>query len=147
MLEGFAAWRAMLHVSEWTGLSLGALAGLAALIWFVPLARQLAIVGMLLVFAAWIGLVHGEATGRADTQKQWDAEREAAIAAQQQRDAQIEQDLEAKYQPLLAELRKQSDERRAQGDQYETTIRRLAQNSHTAGGCQLGAAADRVRKP
>jgi PUCC protein len=49
MFEGLqaivAAWRAVAHISEWIGLSVGALAGLGALVYFDPPARKAAIGG------------------------------------------------------------------------------------------------------
>ena len=141
-----AAWREVLHVSEWTGLSIGALAGLGALIWFVPLARRLAIAGIVLVLVAWASLVHGDAVGRADLQQQWDAARAAAEAAQVARDAAIEQRLAQTYQPQLAELQQQADERTARGDAYEHKILELLAADPAVATCQLGAAANRVRR-
>ena len=32
----FSAWRAVFHISAWTGLSLGALAAIAAVVWYDP---------------------------------------------------------------------------------------------------------------
>jgi len=75
-----AAWREILHISAWTGLSLGALAGLAALFYFVPLARKLAVAGAITVLVGWFGLIHGDAVGRADVQMQWNDAKAAALS-------------------------------------------------------------------
>jgi len=117
MFEGLqdiaAAWRTILHVSEWSGLSIGALAAGALLIYLVPASRKLVILGAILVLVGWICLIHGDRVGRADVHAEWDAAKAAAAAAQAKRDADIGQELEAKYQPKLADLQKQA--RRAQG--------------------------------
>jgi hypothetical protein len=145
-----AAWREILHISAWTGLSLGALAGLAALFYFVPLARKLAVAGAITVLVGWFGLIHGDAVGRADVQMQWNDAKAAALKAQTERDDQVEQSLKAKYEPKLAELQQQSDAHKARGDSYEQKLQHLAAQkrpSPAAGAsCQLGAAADRVPK-
>lgn len=143
--NAFGAWREILHVSEWTGLSVGALAGLGALFYFVPLARKLAIAAAVTVLVGWGGMIHGDAVGRADLQKQWDAAKAAATAAQNARDAEVEKELEQKYQPKLADLQKQSDERKARSDTYERQIINLLAKTPPAAGCLLGAAASRVR--
>jgi hypothetical protein len=142
---GLAAWRQLLHLSEWTGLSLGALAGLGALAWYVAPMRKLAIVGGLAVAAGWAGLVHGDAVGRADLQKQWDAAKLAAAAAARQRDAAAAQDLEAKYQPIIAGLQQQADDRDNQVKDYERKMLELLAATPASGSCRLGAAALRLR--
>ena len=38
----FQAWQTVVHISEWTGMSIGALAALVAIIWFVPPLRTVA---------------------------------------------------------------------------------------------------------
>lgn len=149
--EGLSAWREIVHVSEWTGLSLGALAGLGALIYFVPLARKLAIAAAITVLVGWACLIHGDATGRADVEAQWADARKAAIAAEADRDAMAELKLEAKYQPQLIDLQKQSDARKARSDSYERQIMALLAKSPAGKGpspnsCLLGVAADRLRR-
>ena len=149
MFEGLqdiaAAWRTIAHLSEWTGLSVGALAGLAALAYFVPLARRIAIAAGLSVAIAWAALMHGDAVGRADVQKQWDDAKAAAVKAEAERDAAVERELEQKYQPALADLQKQSDDHKAKADSYESKIAALAKRAPASGHCLLGAAADRLR--
>jgi hypothetical protein len=146
--SALAAWRTIVHISEWSGLSIGALAAGAALVYLVPPARKLVIIGAITVLVGWVCLIHGDKVGRADLQKQWDDAKAAAEQAQTERDATIERDLETKYQPQLAELQKQSDERKAKADSYEKKIALLAKNpkSTAAPGCELGAAAVRVRR-
>jgi hypothetical protein len=136
MFELFSAWREVLHLSEWTGLG--------ALVYFVPLARKLAIAGAVLVLVGWAGLVHGDAVGRADLQKQWDDSKAAAAVAQKARDADVARELEQKYQPQLEALQKQSAERKSRSDAYESKILALLAKSPGATSCQLGAAAVRV---
>lgn len=156
MSEGFlsalSAWREVLHVSEWTGLSIGALAGLAALFIYVPFARRLAIEGAIVVAVGWFCLVHGDKVGRADVEVQWADARAAAIAAEQERDAMVEQNLEQTYQPKLAELARLAEQRKARSDDYERGIKALLAKmpaaAKAAAGtvCELGAAADRMRR-
>lgn len=146
----FASYREILRVSEWTGLSIGLLAGLAALFWFVPLARKIAVLIAINVLIAWFCLMHGDAVGRADVSAQWNDARAAALKAQTERDDQVEQSLKATYEPKLAELQAQSDAHKARGDSYEQKLQAIAAQKHpspaAAAGCQLGAAADRMPK-
>src|SRR5262249_27315098 len=65
-----AAWRTITHISEWTGLSLGALAACGAVLYFEPAARQVAIGGAVAVGIGWTCLVHGHAVGVADRDAQ-----------------------------------------------------------------------------
>lgn len=149
MFEGIstavAAWREILHISEWTGLSLGALAGLGALFYFVPLARKLAVAAAITVVVGWGGLIHGEATGRADLQKQWDQAKATAEKAQAERDAGVDEQLKSKYGPQLLALQKQASDNKERADAYESKMVGLLAKSPAGPGCQLGAAADRVR--
>jgi hypothetical protein len=70
-----AAWREVLHISEWSGLSAGALVGLGFLVYLVPLARQFAGVAALFIVTGWGALIYGDHIGRADLQAQWNAEK------------------------------------------------------------------------
>lgn len=150
--EVASAWREILHVSEWTGLSVGALAGLAALFYFVPIARKLAVLLAINVLIAYICLLAGNAVGTGDTKKEWQAERDAAAAAQQKREADIAHQLEDTYQPQLAELKQLSDARKEKADAYERQISDLSKKSPAVrSACELGDAArrpaGRVRGP
>lgn len=143
VIDAAASWRGILHVSEWTGLSLGALASIALLVYLDPRVLKPAIllaIGLLLLYG---GTLYGDHTGRADVEAQWADAREAAIKADQERDTMIEQKLEAKYQPQLAALQKLADERNARAAANE---RKIATNSKAParGACLLGAAANRV---
>src|SRR5580704_8003828 len=99
MFEGLqdlaAAWRTVAHISEWTGLSIGALAAGAALFYFVPLARKAVVIGGVVVVVGFLGTIHGDRVGRADLQAQWDDARAKAVEAEKKRDADIERTLEA----------------------------------------------------
>jgi hypothetical protein len=143
-----SAWRTILHISEWSGLSIGALGAGAVLVYFVPLARKFVIGGAVLVLVGWVCLIHGDKVGRADVHAQWDEAKAAAVEAQKARDATIGHELEQKYQPQLAELQKQSDERKARADSYERKIIALLAKTPTktasAGRCELGDAALRM---
>lgn len=143
-----SAWRTILHVSEWSGLSIGALAAGAALIYLVPASRKLVIIGAGVVLVGWFCLIHGDRVGRADVNAQWADARKAAIAADQERDALAELKLERKYQPQLIDLQKQADARKARADAYErqilTMLSKPASKGSAAAVCELGAAANRV---
>jgi hypothetical protein len=150
-----SAWRTIVHVSEWSGLSIGLLAAGAALVAFVPIARKPVIAAAVLVMVGYVGLIHGDRVGRADVHAQWADARKAAIEADTQRDAMVEQKLEQSYQPKLAELQKQSAERKARSDAYEQRIlAMLAKPAAAKGGpaagaaaaCKLGPRADRVQR-
>jgi len=138
-----SAWRTILHVSEWSGLSVGALAAGAGLVYLRPALLKPVIAGAVVVVLVLIGVIHGDRVGRADVEAQWADARKAAIAADQERDALIEQQLEAKYKPQLAALQKQADERKARGEANERkTIASVSTGQ--PGRCLLGAAANRV---
>lgn len=147
--SALAVWRTVLHISEWSGLSIGALAGGAALVYYVPLARKFVVRGAVVVVVGWVCLIHGDRTGRVDLQAQWDAAKAAAEHAQQMRDAGIAFDLQRQYQPQLEALQQQSDERKARADAYEQKIVALLakppQPGAAADRCQLGVAAVRMR--
>lgn len=138
-----AAWRTILHISEWSGLSIGALAAGAALVYLRPaLLKPVVIVGVA-VALLWVGLIHGDATGRADVEAQWADARKAAITADAERDAMTEQKLELTYKPKLADLQKQADERKQKAEADERRIATLSKGSARS-ACELGAAANRV---
>lgn len=61
-----AAWSTVEFVALWSGLSIGTIVGLAALFYFVPLARKLAVQCAIVVVIAWACLMHGHIAGRAD---------------------------------------------------------------------------------
>lgn len=147
MLEAFAAWRTVLHVSEWTGLSVGALAVIGLLVYLDPRLLKPAIAAAILVAVALGGVLYGDRTGRADVTAQWNDAKAAAEAAQAKRDADIGRELEQKYQPQLAELQQQADERKTRADAYERQILKLLSNNPAArSACELGAAARRLRR-
>lgn len=138
----WTAWRDAAAVVAWSGLSLGALAGCGALIYFVPLARKVAIAGAVAVVIAYVSTIHGNkvglADGKAEIQAQWDAARQAEIAAAQERDAMTEQDLTAKYASQLDQLKSQLN--------ADTKGPDNAVANASSDGCKLGDLAVRVRK-
>lgn len=141
MLETvFSAWREVLHVSEWTGLSAGMLLGLGALAWFYPPIRTLAITLAVNVACVYGGLLYGNHVGRADAMAQWDAANARAEKDREARDAKIAAELEAKYGPEMAAMVKKSTDLETLVTSYERQI--LAQKS---GSCQLGDGAIRLR--
>jgi hypothetical protein len=151
MFEALRAWREVGHLAEYLGLSVGMLAGMVALFLYVPLVRKLAIVGAIAAVALGIGLVRGEIVGhrdgKAEVQGQWDDARKAAIAADEERDRLIEQQLEAQYQPRLGELQAQAAAEKARADGYEAKGAVAKGHSAAAAACELGDAADRVPVP
>jgi hypothetical protein len=80
-LIGF--WHQVEALSAWTGLSVGALVGLALLVWWDPALLKPAIAAAALVITAYAFEIHGNLVGlrdgRAEIQVKWDAEK-AAIA-------------------------------------------------------------------
>lgn len=150
MFEGLqdivAAWRTIVHISEWSGLSIGALAAGAALFVYVPVMRRLVIRGAVLVLVGWVCLIHGDRVGRADVEAQWKDARAAAIAAEQERDTMVEQQLEGKYAPQLDALKKRAADNKVRADGYERKIIAMLANAGSAAhACELGDAADWVR--
>lgn len=146
MLELFAAWRTVVHISEWSGLSIGALAVIAVLVWLDPRILKPAIfaaVGVMLFFG---GTFYGDATGRADVHKQWDAARAAAEKARADRDAGVARDLEQKYRPMLDDLTKQAADSKDKADAYERQLAGVQAKAPGGSSCELGAVADRLRK-
>lgn len=145
----FAWVRGILHVTEWSGLSIGATAALAALAWYVPLLRKVAIEAAFAVGIGYVALMHGNAVGRADVQAQWDAAKAAAKKARADRDAEIQRDMDARYKPIVAGLEKRAAEFKDRADTYERTILpKLAKSQRSnkaASGCELGADALRLR--
>src|SRR5262245_19829035 len=113
-----SAWRTILHVSEWTGLSVGALAGLAFLAWPSPAARTFAIRAALVIAAAYGGTTYGNHVGRADVMAQWEAAKAAAEQARKERDAAIAAELEQKYAPVITALQRDSDARQQLVETY-----------------------------
>ena len=102
----FDAWRSVLHISEWTGLSVGALAVIAAIVYFDPLARRFAIGVAALVIAIYCATIYGDHVGLRDKQAQWDAANAKAAAQAVQRDQQAPIVADANIE--IAALRKQA---------------------------------------
>lgn len=135
MFEILAAWRTVLHISEWTGLSIGALAGAVALFIFVPTARQIAILAGAAVVIAYFAVVYGDTKGRADVKAQWDAAEVQAEQARVARDAQVAQEIEAKFAAAFA------DDGKAKQDEIDT----LKAVAAAGDSCPLGDAALQLR--
>lgn len=150
MFEALSAWREVGHLAEYTGLSVGALAGCAALFLYVPGVRLFVAAAAIAVVAGGLGLVHGESVGHrdgtAEVQAQWDEARAQAIKAGEERDQLTEQNLEQKYQPQLAELAKAAADSKARADDYERKITTGKGNKAVA-ACELGDAAGSVPVP
>jgi hypothetical protein len=132
----FQGWREVLHISEWTGISIGALGLLAFGAYMLPETRALAIRTAIVVAVGYVGLLYGDHTGRADVTAQWDAANAKAKAAAAAEDASAQKDLDAKY------LQQQNDALQQQVKDYESKMVGVA-----GGTCQLGAGPLRLRKP
>lgn len=95
-------WTEVLRVGAWTGLSVGAVAGLGALAFYVPAVRGPAIGLAIAIGCFYGGELHGNSVGRADVKAQWDAADAQAAAEREERDASIAKEIEAKYAPQIA---------------------------------------------
>lgn len=148
MFEALAAWREVGHLAEYTGLSIGALIGLGFLFFYVPGVRLFVAAAAIAVVAGGLGLVHGESVGHrdgtAEIEAQWADARKAAIQANAERDVMVEENLEQKYQPKLAELQQQAAADKARADDYE---QKLGKGTKTVATCELGDAAGGVPVP
>lgn len=83
-LSGIAsAWREIVHVGELTGLSVGMVAGLAALAYFDPTLRKFAIRTAIVLILGYWAMLYAYHMGSADKQAEW----KAANAAEAQREA------------------------------------------------------------
>ncbi len=145
-----AAWRTIAHVSEWTGLSIGALAAIGALVFYDPRLLKPAIGAAVLVGIGYAGVLYGDHAGRADVNAQWADARKAAISAADERDQMAEQTLQAKYGPRLDELQRQAGENKRKADDYErkllaAKVAEAGKPSSSRAVCELGDAADRMR--
>lgn len=140
MFDLLGGWREAIHVTEWSGLAIGTIAGLGVLAWYVAPARRLAIAGGIVVAVGYGCVMHGARLGRADVQARWEAARTAETEAAKQRDIDAERSLDAKYQPIIAELEKRAADRQQQVKQDAQKPRPTA-----AGGCLLGAGPLRLR--
>ncbi len=149
IVEFFSAWREIVHISEWTGLSLGALACVAALLYFEHIPLGTAVRAVVLVIAVFVSLCVGETFGAKDKQRQWDSARTSAEKAQSARDKDIELALDQKYKPQLEQLTKQAQANKDLADGYEKKMVGLLAKGPTAaspagGACQLGSLAGRL---
>lgn len=126
--------------SEWTGISIGILVGLIALVWFYPPARSFAIRVGVFTLVIYFALVTGNHLGRADVTAEWNAAKAAAAAAAKQRDVDAQAALDAKYGPIAAQLDQASKER----DAYEQQLL-AAMAKDASGACPLVPAALQLR--
>lgn len=107
-----AAWHTIEFVSMWSGLSMGALAGLGALFYFFPLLRKIVIYQAVIVIVAWSCLMHGHIRGAADeddrlkTISEQEDKRAAgyATANDKARAAEIEAKAKAQHETDLGEI-------------------------------------------
>ena len=76
-----SGWRTILHISEWSGLSIGTLAIGVFLFIYVPLARKAVILVAIGALISLVSVIHGDRVGSADVHAEWAEARKAAIAA------------------------------------------------------------------
>jgi hypothetical protein len=108
MLESFFAFmREIAHISELTGLSVGALALLAAIVYFVPTLRTMAIHIAVVVLAAYFSGLYWYGVGNADNQAKWDAANKVAAAQAAAHDQAIGAEIEATFGSVPAALQAQ----------------------------------------
>lgn len=84
----FDAWREIAHIAAWTGLSVGTLVGIAAVIYFEPPARHLAFAAAAIVIAIYGATIYGNHIGSVDMKAQWNAANAKATAQSVARDQQ-----------------------------------------------------------
>jgi hypothetical protein len=80
------AWRQVLRVSEFTGISAGMLALLAFVVYSFPLLRSFAIRSAVVIVVAYVAIVCGDYLGALDKQAQWDAANVKRAAEEKERD-------------------------------------------------------------
>jgi hypothetical protein len=137
MFDGItSAWGEVRHISELTGLSVGLLLAMAALIYCDPTARKLAIRTAAAVVAAYFLAIFAYHLGFADEKAQRDAADARAALARKNQDASAETKLATDFPPPT-----KTDD---QVSPDEAKI--LADLAAAAGGsCQLGSGALRLR--
>jgi hypothetical protein len=79
-------WREIAHVSELTGLSIGVLCVLAAVVWFDPDARKFAIRLGLFVIVGYVLAMASYGLGARDVRAEWNVANARAAADAKQRD-------------------------------------------------------------
>jgi len=141
----FDALHQIARVTEWGSFSLGAIAVLVALGWFVAVARPIAIAGVITVLAAFGGVVYGDHTGRADVQAQWDKADKAAQVIADAHNQAVRASVRAEYNPQIASLSKQSDDLKQQVAAYEKQLAAAKGSKSGAPSCTVGAAVLQLR--
>lgn len=144
MFEIFESWRSVLHLAEWTGLSLSALAGCAAALYFgwqIPLVRRLVLLAAFGTVMLWAGLIHGGSVERRDVMAEWNDAKVKAARQAKARDAEIEMAVHQTYLPEIADLHRQAADRQHQVEDYERKMLAMA----NGGSCRLGPDAFRLR--
>lgn len=147
MFELFEAWRSVLHLAEWTGLSLSALAGCGFALylgWQVPLFRRLVLLAAFGVVVLWAGLIHGGSVERRDMLAQQAAEKRAAELERKKRDADIEMAIRREYLPQLATLQRAADDRE---QQVQINEHQLMAQLGAGPRCRISDDALRLRAP
>jgi len=138
MSDLFAAWREIAHISEITGLSVGAIAALIAAAYLDPTIRKFAIRVIILLVIGYVSGIYLYHLGAKDKQAQWDEANAAAEKIAQAHDEALGASIKATYMGQLAALQKQSDENQQQVSEYERTLK-------SAAPCVLGAGALQLR--
>jgi hypothetical protein len=123
MSDLFAAWREVAHISEITGLSVGAIAALIAAAYLDPTIRKFAIRVIILLVIGYVSGIYLYHLGAKDKQAQWDEANAAADKKAAAHDAALGASIHATYMAQLAALQKQADENQQQVTEYERTLK------------------------
>lgn len=94
----------VLHVAAWTGLSVGAVVGLAAAAYFLLPVRKLACIGIAAVVLGYACLMYGYGEGKRDEKNLWNAANLAAAQAAKERDVKADETIGTKYDSSIAYL-------------------------------------------
>jgi hypothetical protein len=109
-LRGIAqAWREILHVSELTGLSVGALGVIAFVVWFDPDVRKLAIRFAVLVVYSYLVALFFLHLGAGDVRAEWANDNLRAAGESEARDVGADKTLATDFDPQIQANRKQAD--------------------------------------
>lgn len=118
----FAPLREVLHLGAYSGVALGLLAGLVALVYFDPLLRPWAIRIGILVIVGYALVIFAYHSGASDVRAQWQAAEVRAAAAAQARDADTARATAEEYAPEIATRDEMIAKLNATVQAYETQL-------------------------
>jgi O-methyltransferase involved in polyketide biosynthesis len=145
MFEGITqSWGEIAHISEITGLSIFAIIGCGVVVYLDPTARKFAIRTAVLVVAGYSFFIFAYHQGSADKKAQWDQANAEAAEARKTQDADVNQFVAKKYDPIIA-----TEQHQAETNDHATLANLSAAATTnappTGGPCRLGAAPLRLR--